>query len=205
MKHYTVSYGLRKGDEERWFSSEKAACEYLGVARCSVATCYGRGWTCKGYAVLRGNITTHHASKTRLYKIWDGMRDRCRRQGHMHYKNYGGRGITVCDEWLDFNEFKRWALDNGYNDQLTLDRIDCNGNYEPSNCRWATYEEQAANKRTNHIVNVNGETMILAECSRKYNIPKSTLRWREAHNRDLITGTRLQGSLEPGEDDADGE
>lgn len=90
----------------------------------------------------------HDLSKTRLYHIWNGMRGRCYRPGHYTYQNYGGRGITICDEWKnDFLEFRKWALSNGYSDILTIDRIDNNGNYEPSNCRWVTVSVQNANQR----------------------------------------------------------
>ena len=191
MRRYSVSYRLYRDGVELYFPSEKAAGEYLGVAKCTVASCYRRHSKCKGYTVERGDYTTHHATKTRLYKIWDGMRDRCQRATHKYYKNYGGRGISVCDEWQDFMAFSQWALDNGYEDTLTLDRIDNNSNYEPKNCRWATMKQQAVNKRNNHLVTVNNETMTLSECSRKYGIPKSTIRWREAHNCSIITGAKI--------------
>ena len=193
MQHFTRIYRLRKGDEELVFQSEKAAGEYLGVGRCTVASCYRRNVKCKGYVVERGEITTHHSTKTRLYKIWDGMRDRCERQSHKHYKDYGGRGITVCEAWKDFKTFAEWAIAHGYKNTLTLDRIDYNGNYEPDNCRWVTMKEQAANKRNNHYVHVDGKTMILSECAEKYGIPKSTIRWRIAHNRNIISGAKMDG------------
>lgn len=196
MQHYTRIYRLRKGDEEVVFQSEKAAGEYLGVGRCTVASCYRRSAKCKGYIVERGGATTHHSTKTRLYKIWDGMRGRCKRETHKHFKDYGGRGVSVCTEWESFDIFKEWAIANGYIDGLTLDRIDCNGNYEPKNCRWATMKEQARNKRNNHRVTVEGRTMTLSECVEQYSIPKSTIRWREQHNRDIITGARMDGDAD---------
>ena len=86
----------------------------------------------------------------RLNSIWRGMKTRCYNQKSLEYSNYGGRGIKVCDEWKnDFKAFYDWAMSNGYRDNLTIDRINPFGNYEPSNCRWATYEEQAKNKRKN--------------------------------------------------------
>lgn len=191
MQHYTRIYRLRKNDEELVFQSEKAACEYLGVARCTVASCYRRNVKCKGYAVERGEMTTHHSTKTRLYKIWEGMRGRCQRKKHKHFKDYGGRGISVCEEWEAFDTFKKWAVVNGYNEALTLDRINCNGNYTPANCRWVTMKDQARNKRTNHHVTVEGCVMTLSECAEKYSIPKSTVRWREQHNRNIITGAKM--------------
>jgi len=85
-------------------------------------------------------------SKTRIYRIWKGMRGRVNNQNADHYKYYGGKGITVCIEWEDFIIFKKWAMRNGYDDTLTIDRIDCNGNYEPSNCRWVTKKVNNQNK-----------------------------------------------------------
>lgn len=112
--------------------------------------------------------TTHGLSETRLYGIWCRMIDRCYREKCKCYKNYGGRGIKVCDEWRnDFMAFYNWAMTNGYNDTLSIDRIDVNGNYEPSNCRWATIEMQANNKRTNRFITYKGETLTVSQWERK--------------------------------------
>lgn len=88
--------------------------------------------------------------RTRLYTIWDNMKQRCGNSNRKEFKNYGGRGITVCDEWKNsFQAFYEWSIANGYADDLTIDREDVNGNYEPSNCRWVTLQEQQKNRRNN--------------------------------------------------------
>lgn len=120
--------------------------------------------------------TKHGKTKTRLFIIWEGMKARCLNPKSASYKRYGARGITICNDWLeDFVKFKDWALANGYSENLTIDRIDNNGNYCPENCRWATPKEQAQNRSSNTYVNFKGKKICITELSRILNIPLTTL------------------------------
>lgn len=122
---------------------------------------------------------THGETKTRLYNTWRSMKSRCYRKGYMFYHLYGGRGITVCDEWKNsYVAFRDWALKHGYSDKLTIDRIDVNGNYEPSNCRWVTQREQCSNKTVNRIVEYHGEKDIFLNMCRRLNVNEATIRSR---------------------------
>jgi hypothetical protein len=118
----------------------------------------------------------HGGKHTRLYEIWCGMKQRCYNKNSSHYPRWGGRGITVCSEWLvDFNNFKHWAERNGYASDLTIDRIDNNGNYCPENCRWASVQEQNNNQRTNRLVTFQGKTQNLKQWSKELGINYGTL------------------------------
>lgn len=120
--------------------------------------------------------TKHGMGRTRLHGIWSNIRYRCQNPNSIGAKNYIGRGIKVCDEWANsFEAFAEWALANGYRDDLTIDRIDNDGNYEPSNCRWATVKEQGRNKRNNIWLTCGGETHILSEWARITNQPRTRL------------------------------
>lgn len=121
-------------------------------------------------------VTKHGHSRTALYKTWKDMKRRCENETRKEYRNYGGRGITVCDEWKhDFQAFHDWAMANGYSDELTIDRINVNGNYEPSNCRWATQKMQSNNKRTSVFLEKDGETHTVAEWAEILGISPQTI------------------------------
>lgn len=107
------------------------------------------------------------------------MKNRCNNPNTWAYSYYGGRGIEVCSEWNDNPvAFYNWAIENGYDEHLTLDRIDTYGNYCPSNCRWVNRKEQGVNKRSTQWVTWNGETHTLTEWAEILNIPQKTLNWR---------------------------
>ncbi len=118
-------------------------------------------------------------SRTRIYNCWSNMKRRCYNPNNCMYERYGARGVKVCDEWrTNFQNFYQWSLSNGYADNLTIDRIDTNGNYEPSNCRWITNLEQANNKSTNCFIEYKGQTLTLAQWSRELNIGYDFLKHR---------------------------
>lgn len=113
----------------------------------------------------------HGMSGTRIHTIWNAMRARCSLKSGFAYAYYGGRGIKVCDEWLDFQTFCDWAMAHGYSDKLTLERIDTNGDYCPQNCKWITMSEQSRNKRSTIWVMYDGRRMSLVEAAEIANLP----------------------------------
>jgi hypothetical protein len=146
--------------------------------------CYGKEQR------LKSN-TKHGLSHSRLKRIYYNMKSRCYNSNTPKFKNHGGRGITVCDEWLGENgfiNFYNWSFQNGYSEKLTLDRIDNDGNYEPNNCKWSTYEEQNFNRRNNRLFTINEETRTAKEWCKLTNTNINTF-WQ----RDLkgLTGEEL--------------
>ena len=115
----------------------------------------------------------HGKSKTRIYHIWRDMRERCTKPSKFGYEYYGGRGIKVCEEWLgsnNFMNFYEWSMANGYSEELTIDRIDVNGNYCPENCRWVDLKTQSNNRGDNKFICYNGQTKTLAQWSELLNM-----------------------------------
>ena len=142
---------LRRDKSSSYHSAWVCKCD-CGMETVVSATNLKQGKTkscgCLHRDAIREAISTHGESHSRLHVIWSGMKERCFNQNASNYHNYGGRGITVCDEWRsNYVAFRNWALENGYADNLSIDRINVNGNYEPNNCRWATSKEQNNNKR----------------------------------------------------------
>lgn len=137
-------------------------------------------------------------SYDRLYKIHQKMKERCYNKNAKSYKNYGGRGITICKEWLDdYKNFKEWALKNGYNDNLTIDRINVNGNYEPNNCRWADAKTQQNNRRNNHYIEYNGQIKTLKQWSEIYNLCPDTIakRIKRGVDKDELFSKRVKSNI----------
>ena len=117
------------------------------VYKCNLIRDHTKSCGCDRVRTAKQLFTTHGQTGTRLHRIWVEMKHRCYLQSDTNYHKYGARGITVCDEWRnDFKAFYDWAMSHGYSDELNIDRIDGTGNYEPTNCRWATYTEQNLNR-----------------------------------------------------------
>lgn len=126
-----------------------------------------------------------HSNKERLYQTWKNMRRRCFVPTNKRWVHYGGRGITICPEWNDYAVFRAWAMNNGYSDELTIDRINVNGNYCPENCRWVNAKTQANNVSRNHIVDFNGRSMTMAELADHLGLSYSALQHRIDRGWDI--------------------
>jgi len=124
------------------------------------------------------NSTIHGYCGTRLHGVWRGMRQRCNNPNNPGYKNYGGRGVKISPEWKTMKKFGKWALENGYKEYLTIDRIDNDGDYSPENCRWATVKKQANNRRSNRWIEFEGETRTIYDWSKKTGIGHKLLAYR---------------------------
>lgn len=125
----------------------------------------------------RGSMSCHclDTKSSRLYSIWINMKTRCYNENSPIYQNYGARGISICDEWKqDFRTFESWAISHSYQDNLSIDRIDNDGNYEPSNCRWVTSDVQSNNKRNNVSITIDGVTKNFKEWCKHYNLNYKT-------------------------------
>ena len=124
-------------------------------------------------------VKTHGMENSRIYRVWCSMKSRCYNENNPSFPHYGGRGIVLCNDWKnDFVAFNQWAMNNGYQDGLTIDRIDNNKGYFPENCRWVTQKIQNRNYSRNHLLTYNGETMCLADMAKKYGINRATLSLR---------------------------
>lgn len=129
-------------------------------------------------------MKTHNKSNTKLYRVWNSMKQRCSNPNDKFYYCYGERGIKVCNDWLnDFEKFYNWAISNGYAENLTIDRIDVNGNYEPSNCRWVDNKTQQRNRRDRVKVIFKGQERTLIEISEETGIALATI--YERHKRGV--------------------
>lgn len=154
---------------------------------------------CYKKEVTKAMATKHGKTNTRQFRIWSHIKDRCYDYNCPKYKRYGGRGIKMCDEWLNnFQKFYDWAMANGYKDNLTIDRIDNDGNYEPSNCRWVTNQEQQNNRSNNRKIVYNGQEYTASQLAKKYNVPYKLFMGRLYNNwaiEEALKGKNLKNCV----------
>ncbi len=122
--------------------------------------------------------TIHGMAGSNLYKVWASMKQRCSNPHDKSFNDYGSRGIKVCRQWLDFKAFYKWAIANGYQKGLTLERLDNNGDYDPSNCTWVPKAKQSGNRRNSRMISFHGETKTLSEWSRCLGLNREMLKYR---------------------------
>ncbi len=181
-----IDYHGSKNGQAYWMC--KCDCGNIIIARGN----HLRSGNVKSCGCLRGienkNRAKHNMSRSTIYNTYHGMIKRCYLKSNNSYARYGGRGIRVCDEWMDkqngFDNFYKWALESGYKQGLSIDRIDVNGNYEPSNCKWATAKEQANNRSNTPHIEHEGETHTPSEWSEILGISREII--LDRYKRGLV-------------------
>ena len=164
--------------ERHWLCECDCGNEYVAT---SYGLVHGVTTQCRECSIKQISVsnTKHGCGPKRLHEIYTNMKTRCHNRNYELYHRYGGRGICVCDEWdKSYEAFRSWAFSSGYSDELSLDRIDNNGNYCPENCKWSSVMEQANNRHTNRLITYNGETDTLANWARRKGMKYSVLQHR---------------------------
>ena len=180
-----VSLAGRKGKRIAWncvceCGKEKVIAGTHLVSKLTVSCgCYHREKLIKNNPKKRS-----YSTKSRIYRLWEGMRRRCR-ESDVNAEYYFKRGISICKEWDSYESFHDWAVNNGYDDSLTLDRIDNNKGYFPENCRWATMKTQCNNRRTCHFVEYKGQRKTISEWADNFNVSYGTMYGRVKYGRPL--------------------
>ena len=169
-----------------WYAVLKPGSYWLCICDCGayhiVNAAYLKDGSVKSCGCYKKELNEYkddipsHFKRERLYGIWKGMHARCSNSNYAIYQYYGAKGICVCDDWNSYLIFRQWALNNGYDDKLTIDRIDCTLDYEPGNCRWVTHKENMRNRTNTIFLTYKNQTKSLGEWSEEYNIP-----WRTAY------------------------
>ena len=167
--------GSNKHRQSKW----ECVCD-CGNTSIVSTTCLRRSkCPTKSCGCIRPGITVDENGKaTRLYRIWCGMKQRCFGKNSKDYERYGGRGITICKEWLNYANFHSWAISKGYADNLTIERSNNNGSYEPANCKWVLPKFQARNRRNNHLLSLEGETLTIAEWAEIMDVDRGVIEQR---------------------------
>lgn len=164
-------------DNGRHYVQYNCLCSICGDVHIKRSDCLKNKFKCK--CTLQPKRMTHGKCSTKLYHIWYGIKQRCYYENSVSYKYYGARGIKVCQEWLDnFDTFYQWSIANGYHSGLQIDRIDVNGNYEPTNCRWISRFTNANNKGNNVLFDYNDTTKSAKEWARYFGVNYKTVMTR---------------------------
>lgn len=170
-----LNFVERKDSHTYW----RCKCDCGNEIVTSTSNLRGKSSRSCGCLKREGNNSKHKKSNTRLYNIWCCMKQRCYYSKNPSYKNYGKKGITVCEDWLkSFENFYQWSMKNGYQDDLSIDRIDNDKGYSPQNCKWSTKKEQNNNTSKNRYITFCGETLTLSQWAEKQGINKNTLKNR---------------------------
>lgn len=172
--------GIEETETRKTFWVCQCDCGNMKVVRSDSLICGAiKSCGCLKKQQDRINLTANHSHKmsgTRIYQEWQGMKGRCYNPNDPRFDRWGGRGIEVCEEWRNsFESFYEWALANGYKENLTIDRIDNDGDYTPSNCRWATQQEQSRNRSSNINITIGNATKTLTEWCEIFELPYKTI------------------------------
>lgn len=182
--------GKSKGKQTMW----ECLCDCgntVNVQQQNLKNGHTKSCGCYNIDCIMERQRTHGETRTRIYRIWHDMNYRCSSPKHRSYPLYGGKGVKVCDAWRDYETFRDWAFQNGYEDGLSIDRIDSEKDYCPENCRWATDTEQANNTNRNRYYTIDGVTDTLANLCRKYNMPYATISSRLRDGWDIVDALTL--------------
>lgn len=193
---YVVKFDHMDDHGRSYWLCECECGKKLIVRRESLLTGHTKSCGCYKLDKLSERETTHGMSNTRLYNTWQAIKDRCLNKNNSRYNKYGGQGIKMCNEWDDFITFYDWAAENGYTDDLTIDRIDNDGDYCPENCRWVDNLAQQNNKGNNRFVTYLDSRHTIAEWARIMNISDCNLRYHINHN-NISDFAEYFGKIDP--------
>jgi len=197
----TVIKRVRLGDSKgRWLCRCDCGNEKI-ILTDSLTRGAAKSCGCYRREVTSRTFKKHGSSNDRLYAIWLGIKDRCNNPNNLSYKNYGARGISVCKEWEFFSAFGEWAISNGYSDNLTIERVDCFGNYEPSNCTWIEKKFQSRNTRMTTQYTINGMKKPLIEWCEMFSVPLNRAHHRIYSGKEPFNVCEVFKALHGGENE----
>lgn len=189
LKVVDIVHKERKNGGKQWYWKVLCDCGKESIVR-PIEVLKGHTKSCGCLKTKRTpKNKTHGESRTRLHDIWCGMHNRCKVE-NKNSERYGKRGISICKEWSEYEAFSKWAIENGYKEDMTIERKDVNGNYCPENCKWIPMARQARNRRTTFWVMYNGQKMSLVEAAEKAGLP-----YKQVHHRIKRMGWTAERAL----------